>query len=84
MKTAKEIIEYLIKESNYNEQQMIHLVAIHHEPWYYHKMEMLKTLSEYMLKFEYYPNKENSMKGIEEALKWILDGAGREQNQDEN
>lgn len=73
MKTAKEITEYLVKESQYNEEHNRHLILVHHPQGYWDKIETLEKLREFMLEWEYYPEKENAMKGVEEALRWVLE-----------
>lgn len=72
MKSAKEITEYLEREYQSNEDANIHLVYVQHEDGYYTKIDTLKMLREYLLKWEYYSNTDYDMKGIENALKWVL------------
>ena len=72
MKTAKEITEYLTKEQNHNQDMQIHLVHIEHPKGYWTKMQTLEVIREFMLKFEYYPNKSYAMEGIKDALEFVL------------
>lgn len=73
MKTAKEITEYLTKEYQHNEDMNIHLVYIQHPEGYDDQLEMLQKMRKWLLEYEYYPGTKSAMKGIEDALRWILE-----------
>ena len=72
MKTAKEITEYLTKEKKEIDEANEHLVYIEYEEGYWSKIEMLKAMRTHFLDFEYMENTGYTLKGIEDALRWIL------------
>lgn len=76
MKTAKEITEYLVKEGQRCEEQNRNLTYVIRPEGYSEKMETLEKLREFMLEWEYYPDNESAMKGIEYALRWVLSDSG--------
>lgn len=73
MKTAKKITEYLVAQAEKNEQSMIHAVYVTRSEGYRYKMDALNHIRELMLRYEYYPDTNTAMKGIKEALEWVLE-----------
>ena len=73
MKTAKEITEYLTKEKKEIDDANEHLVYIQQPEGYWSKIEMLKAMRTHFLDFEYMENTGYTLKGIEDALRWILE-----------
>ena len=74
MKTAKEITEYLTKEKKDIDDRNQYAIYIEHEEGYWSKIEMLKEIRKILLDFEYMENTGYTLKGIEDAMKWVLEG----------
>lgn len=73
MKTAKEITEYIEKENEINISSVQFTIYRPKSNGYYAKFATLEALREFLLKYEYYKGKESQLKGVEEALRWILE-----------
>ena len=80
MKTAKEITEDLVKEQEYEEKMQTYLILVTHEEGYWTKLQNLEMIRKFILKFEYYPNEDVAMKGMEDALKWVLSDETKDGN----
>jgi len=73
MKTAEEITKALEKETQDRDDDMTYLMHVERPRWYTSYWQTLRHIREYLLKVEYYQNKDIQLEGIEKALRWVLE-----------